>query len=213
MKKRIEIYMLAGVAIVSAWHVIIRFSDVDHAFIATVQGALLSFLLAYLAHSVAHRSGWQRWVAGAGLAVFAGFSAVFQTSYFLAHGVSLLESLARGLWAPAAETILGLLLVAPELQAQPAPEIAADPVAQSTEIASGISPPVAARLQRNSASGDDEIARLRERKDAMIADGIADRDVVMKFLSEEIAKNRIAEVFGVAASTITRWSRNGAEVK
>jgi len=109
--KRIEFWLLAAVAVVSAYHVVVRFSDADHMGIAIVQGVALSALLAYFAHAVATRPGWQKLPALVGLLVFAAFSATFQTLHFLHHGTGLWEAVARGCWAPVAEVLLGALLV------------------------------------------------------------------------------------------------------
>ncbi len=116
--KRIELPLLIAVAVVSTWHVVVRFTGADHWLIALVQGATLSAMLAFFAHSVASRNGWARIVAAAALLLFAAFSATFQTMHFLAHDTGIVESVARGCWAPVAEVTLGILLVR-ETQTQP----------------------------------------------------------------------------------------------
>lgn len=109
--KRIEFYLLVSVAVVSSWHVVKQFSGADALWVAIIQGVALSALLAYFAHGVAAKNGWQKGPALVGLFAFAAFSATFQTIHFLDYGASMWESVARGCWAPLAEVLLGLLLV------------------------------------------------------------------------------------------------------
>ena len=108
---KIELGLLAAVAVVSTYHVVVRFSDADIILIAVLQGVALSALLAYFAHSLATKKRWQKVPAFIGLTLFAVFSGTFQTLHFLNHDASLLEAIARGCWAPTAEVLLGLLLV------------------------------------------------------------------------------------------------------
>lgn len=111
MSNKTEMALLGAVATVSAYHVIVQFSAADHIAVAAVQGLSLSALLAYFAHGVATKRGWQKAPALVGLLLFAVFSATFQTIHFLRHDASTWEAIARGCWAPVAEVLLGLMLV------------------------------------------------------------------------------------------------------
>ena len=116
----LELVAMVAVIAISSWHIGHYMSTFDGWLMAAIMGATLGFCNFLCAHNIFHAGSTSRLPSFVGLTFFAITSTWMQYTYFLqdAHigttvlyGINL-DALALGIWAPAAEILLGWIYAA-----------------------------------------------------------------------------------------------------
>lgn len=126
---RISLELLAMVAVIaiSSWHIGNYMMTFDGWLMASIMGATLGFCNFLCAHNIFKPNSTSRVPSFVGLIFFAVTSTWMQYTYFnqdpdigqtLLNGINL-DALALGIWAPAAEILLGWIYAAGEKQHAP----------------------------------------------------------------------------------------------
>ena len=128
----LELVAMVAVIAISSWHIGNYMSTFDGWVMAAIMGATLGFCNFLCAHNIFKAGSTSRFPSFVGLTFFAITSTWMQYTYFntdpdigmtLLYGVNL-DALALGIWAPAAEGILGWMYSAniqKEYEASPSP--------------------------------------------------------------------------------------------
>ncbi len=128
----LELVAMVAVIAISSWHIGNYMSTFDGWVMAAIMGATLGFCNFLCAHNIFKVGSTSRFPSFVGLTFFAITSTWMQYTYFntdpdigmtLLYGVNL-DALALGIWAPAAEILLGWMYAAniqKEHEASPSP--------------------------------------------------------------------------------------------
>lgn len=116
----LELVAMTAVIAISSWHIGNYMSTFDGWVMAAIMGATLGFCNFLCAHNIFKRGSTSRFPSFVGLIFFAITSTWMQYTYFNENpdiGVTLvydvnLDALALGIWAPAAEILLGWMYAA-----------------------------------------------------------------------------------------------------
>lgn len=116
----LELVAMVAVIAISSWHIGHYMSTFDGWIMAAIMGATLGFCNFLCAHNIFKAGSTSRFPSFVGLIFFAITSTWMQYTYFntdpdiavtLLYGVNL-DALALGIWAPAAEILLGWMYAA-----------------------------------------------------------------------------------------------------
>jgi hypothetical protein len=116
----LELVAMVAVIAISSWHIGNYMSTFDGWIMAAIMGATLGFCNFLCAHNIFKAGSTSRFPSFVGLTFFAITSTWMQYTYFntdpdigvtLLYGVNL-DALALGIWAPAAEVLLGWMYAA-----------------------------------------------------------------------------------------------------
>jgi len=116
----LELVAMVAVIAISSWHIGNYMSTFDGWIMAAIMGATLGFCNFLCAHNIFRAGSTSRFPSFVGLTFFAITSTWMQYTYFTENtdiGVTLLygvnmDALALGIWAPAAEILLGWMYAA-----------------------------------------------------------------------------------------------------
>ncbi len=131
----LELVAMVAVIAISSWHIGHYMSTFDGWIMAAIMGATLGFCNFLCAHNIFKSGSTSRFPSFVGLIFFAITSTWMQYTYFnedadigttLLYGVNL-DALALGVWAPAAEILLGWIDAANVKQQGPANRHASAP--------------------------------------------------------------------------------------
>ena len=122
----LELVAMVAVIAISSWHIGNYMSTFDGWIMAAIMGATLGFCNFLCAHNIFRAGSTSRFPSFVGLIFFAITSTWMQYTYFNENadiGVTLLynvnlDALALGIWAPAAEILLGWMYAANARKAQ-----------------------------------------------------------------------------------------------
>lgn len=116
----LELLAMVAVIAISSWHIGNYMSTFDGWIMAAIMGATLGFCNFLCAHNIFKAGSTSRFPSFVGLTFFAITSTWMQYTYFntdpdigvtLLYGVNL-DAMALGIWAPAAEILLGWMYAA-----------------------------------------------------------------------------------------------------
>ena len=123
----LELVAMVAVIAISSWHIGHYMSTFDGWLMASIMGATLGFCNFLCAHNIFRAGSTSRLPSFVGLTFFAITSTWMQYTYFLQdphigttvlYGINL-DALALGIWAPAAEILLGWIYAANVRSSQP----------------------------------------------------------------------------------------------